>query len=84
MFDELAGVGPIKRRKFYKDLVDTLKWEFRRGTDEDLRAMRKRILSNRYEPQPAALSPLIWSDKYHRSFAQAVFVAPLRGHAKSD
>lgn len=78
MFDELAGVGPLRRRKFYKGLLETVRWDCRFENERVQRKKRKEILSRRYSPAPAFISPLIWSEKHRRSTAQAVFVAPIR------
>ncbi|MBG6083071.1 hypothetical protein [Rubrivivax gelatinosus] len=81
MFDELAGVGPFGRRRFYKAQNENIKWECRWLDVDKAAAKRKEIASRRYEhPAKAVLSPLIWSAAHRRSFAQAVFAAPVRAH----
>lgn len=77
-FDELAGVGPLLRRRFYRNLIDRVRWDCRWETPEKTNAKRKQILSQRYTRRIAQLSPLVWLESRNRSIAQSVFVAPLR------
>lgn len=78
MLDELAGVGPLMRRKFYKDQIESLKWAGRWGDENEVRAKRRELLERRYTPCNSMFSPLIWSQTHSRSIAQAVFIGPLR------
>lgn len=77
-FDELAGVGPLLRRQFYRNLLDRARWDCRWEAPEKAKAKRKQIMSERYTPRVAQLSPLVWRAGRNRSIAQSVFVAPLR------
>lgn len=84
-FDELAGVGPILRRRFYEDnreraVRDTRAPFTSYGNDPDGskgKAERARILGLRYTVTASLLSELVWSPARGRSVAQSVFDGPL-------
>lgn len=77
VIDELAGVGPLRRRRFYQAQLESLKWLWSSRDDEERKAKRRKIMEARYEPGHACLSPLVWSEQQRRSVAQAVFTWPI-------